>query len=292
VDEGTKLDQSNKGGDRISQRGGGKKKVSKYDEWDEEEKAARAMLLGLGAKGKEGKTKGKAKAKDKEKEKEKEKGKEKRESSGNNKGNSVKGSEKGGSKPSQEIGKNKDKEKPIENGRDHVNGVPKSDIDNVTTEPSDESTKAKHPKGDQSEDPEVQKMLEEEENVEEVQKANEKQTNIDILTGQPHVGDVLLHAVPVIAPYSAMLNYKFKIKITPGHTKRGKAAKAAAEGLFRNGTQREKELMKAVPLEDLARSMVANVKLHATLAARKVAKEKHGKDLDFDIIHEETEGVK
>jgi len=66
VDEGTKLDQSNKGGDRISQRGGGKKKVSKYDEWDEEEKAARAMLLGLGAKGKEGKTKGKAKAKDSE----------------------------------------------------------------------------------------------------------------------------------------------------------------------------------------------------------------------------------
>lgn len=133
-------------------------------------------------------------------------------------------------------------------------------------------------------------MLEEEENAEEAQKNAERLTNLDVLTGQPRAEDILLHAIPVVAPYSSMTNYKFKIKITPGHTKRGKAAKAAAEALFRNNeaTQREKDLIRAVPLEELARSMIANVKLHATLAARKAAREKHGKDLDFDILHEEV----
>lgn len=133
-------------------------------------------------------------------------------------------------------------------------------------------------------------MQEEEDDAEEAQKASERMTNLDTLTGQPRSDDVLLHAIPVVGPYSAMTSYKYKIKITPGHTKRGKAARAAQEALFRNNeaTSREKDLIRAISLEELARSMIANVKLHATIAARKAAREKHGKDLDFDIIHEEN----
>uniref|UniRef100_T1HIM3 NFACT RNA-binding domain-containing protein n=1 Tax=Rhodnius prolixus TaxID=13249 RepID=T1HIM3_RHOPR len=43
---------------------------------------------------------------------------------------------------------------------------------------------------------------------------------IDFLTGQPHPEDEMLFAVPVIAPYSALLSFKYKVKIIPGTSKR------------------------------------------------------------------------
>ncbi len=36
--------------------------------------------------------------------------------------------------------------------------------------------------------------------------------------------DILLYAVPVCGPYTAMSNYKFKVKLTPGSQKKGKGA--------------------------------------------------------------------
>lgn len=36
------------------------------------------------------------------------------------------------------------------------------------------------------------------------------------LTGVPVVEDELLFAVPVVAPYNTLLQYKFKVKLTPG----------------------------------------------------------------------------
>nr|ADB57053.1 MIP15468p [Drosophila melanogaster] len=43
---------------------------------------------------------------------------------------------------------------------------------------------------------------------------------LNSLTGQPHEGDELLFAIPVVAPYQALQNYKFKVKLTPGTGKR------------------------------------------------------------------------
>uniref|UniRef100_A0A6Q2X1I6 Ribosome quality control complex subunit NEMF n=1 Tax=Esox lucius TaxID=8010 RepID=A0A6Q2X1I6_ESOLU len=45
---------------------------------------------------------------------------------------------------------------------------------------------------------------------------------LNSLTGQPHPEDVLLFAVPVCAPYTALTNYKHKVKLTPGTQKKGK----------------------------------------------------------------------
>uniref|UniRef100_A0A8C2T320 Ribosome quality control complex subunit NEMF n=1 Tax=Coturnix japonica TaxID=93934 RepID=A0A8C2T320_COTJA len=45
---------------------------------------------------------------------------------------------------------------------------------------------------------------------------------LDSLTGQPHAEDILLFAVPICAPYTAMTNYKYKVKLTPGTQKKGK----------------------------------------------------------------------
>ena len=48
---------------------------------------------------------------------------------------------------------------------------------------------------------------------------------IDALTGQPKQGDVLLHALPMCAPYSALQGYKYRLKLTPGTQRKGKAGR-------------------------------------------------------------------
>lgn len=85
------------------------------------------------------------------------------------------------------------------------------------------------------------------------------------LSGVPFPDDELLFAVPVVAPYSAVLNYKFKVKLTPGSNKRGKAAKTAVQ-LFlkdKNCSNREKDLLKAVKEENIPRNFPGKVKLSA-----------------------------
>ncbi|XP_075982601.1 nuclear export mediator factor NEMF homolog Clbn isoform X2 [Anticarsia gemmatalis] len=85
------------------------------------------------------------------------------------------------------------------------------------------------------------------------------------LTGCPFTEDELLFAVPVVAPYSALHNYKYKVKLTPGGSKRGKAAKTAVQVFLRDksGSPREKDLLKAVKEENIARNFPGKVKLSA-----------------------------
>lgn len=49
--------------------------------------------------------------------------------------------------------------------------------------------------------------------------------NLDAFTGRPLPGDDILSAIPICAPWSALSSYKYKAKIQPGSTKRGKAVK-------------------------------------------------------------------
>ncbi|XP_045460688.1 nuclear export mediator factor NEMF homolog isoform X1 [Harmonia axyridis] len=88
---------------------------------------------------------------------------------------------------------------------------------------------------------------------------------INALTGIPSTEDELLFAVPVVAPYSTLTNYKFKVKITPGTGKKGKAAKTAVAIFMKDRaiTQREKDLLKAVKDDQLARNFPGKVKLSA-----------------------------
>ncbi|XP_063538930.1 ribosome quality control complex subunit NEMF homolog [Cydia strobilella] len=88
---------------------------------------------------------------------------------------------------------------------------------------------------------------------------------LDQLTGSPLSEDELLFAMPVVAPYSALHNYKFKVKLTPGNSKRGKAAKTAVVVFTRDKTctPRERDLLKAVKEENVARNFPGKVKLSA-----------------------------
>ena len=54
------------------------------------------------------------------------------------------------------------------------------------------------------------------------------------LQGVPRDDDVILHALPVAAPYSVVAGYRYKVKLTPGSQKRGKAARQARASLSQN----------------------------------------------------------
>uniref|UniRef100_A0A0D9Y0F9 CCHC-type domain-containing protein n=1 Tax=Leersia perrieri TaxID=77586 RepID=A0A0D9Y0F9_9ORYZ len=93
----------------------------------------------------------------------------------------------------------------------------------------------------------------------------EKLIDLDYLTGNPLPNDILLYAVPVCAPYNALQAYKYRVKITPGTAKKGKAAKTAMSLFVHtvDATNREKELMKACTDPELVAAIVGNAKITA-----------------------------
>ncbi|UNI24094.1 hypothetical protein JDV02_009870 [Purpureocillium takamizusanense] len=57
----------------------------------------------------------------------------------------------------------------------------------------------------------------------------EKATSLDDLVGTPLAGDEILEAIPVCAPWPALGKCKYKVKMQPGATKKGKAVKEVLE---------------------------------------------------------------
>ena len=53
----------------------------------------------------------------------------------------------------------------------------------------------------------------------------DEMTLLDSIVGTPLPGDELLAAIPVCAPWAALGNYKYRVKLQPGSTKKGKAVK-------------------------------------------------------------------
>lgn len=103
--------------------------------------------------------------------------------------------------------------------------------------------------------------------------AEDGENVLDSLTGLPHPDDVLMFSVPVCAPYMALSNYKYKVKLTPGTQKKGKAARTAVLSFMRgkDASAREKDLFRSVKDTDLSRNMPGKVKVSAPnlLAAKK-----------------------
>ena len=73
----------------------------------------------------------------------------------------------------------------------------------------------------------------------------------------PKSEDFISDAVAVCAPWSALTRYKYKVKLTPGSTKKGKAARAVIGGFLATPVDekgedaakmspREKELLKSL----------------------------------------------
>jgi len=135
------------------------------------------------------------------------------------------------------------------------------DSDVTTTHVESESVKAKGDKvgpSSKGNNPDSDEEKEEE--------AVQVDTNIlNSLTGLPLTEDELLFAIPVCAPYNAILNYKYKVKLMPGNTKKGKAMKTALNMFVheKTTTSREKDLLKIQKDTDLARNVPGKVKVAA-----------------------------
>lgn len=78
-------------------------------------------------------------------------------------------------------------------------------------------------------------------------------------------GDEMLHAVAVCGPYSALSYYLYRLKVIPGSTKRGKAAKMVTQifGHLSADKPVAKSLIKSVPVEEISECLVQEVKVTA-----------------------------
>lgn len=106
------------------------------------------------------------------------------------------------------------------------------------------------------------------------------------LTGKPAAQDLLLHAIPVCAPYSVVSQYKYRVKLTPGSVKRGKASKQSVEMFMHNdggkkkqvdeGTKRDQALIKLVNENEWVQSMIGDVRITSAGASKVTKKQKGG----------------
>lgn len=143
--------------------------------------------------------------------------------------------------------------------------------------PRDVATEARKPERQRVDDEEEAAGEQQEDKEDEADQDNpgaeEAENLLTSLSGQPHPEDVLLFAVPVCAPYTALSNYKHKVKLTPGSQKKGKAARTALLSFIKakDATSREKDLFRSVKDADLSRNMPGKVKVSAPnlLAAKK-----------------------
>lgn len=105
-------------------------------------------------------------------------------------------------------------------------------------------------------------------------KVSDEVDMLDSLTGIPHAEDELLFAVPVIGPYNTMTSYKYKMKVTPGTAKKGKAAKTTLNVFLfdKTGTTREKDLLKSLKDQDVSRNLPGKVKISAPQLQKTKAK--------------------
>jgi len=139
--------------------------------------------------------------------------------------------------------------------------------------PKDRKTKRKEEKE------EIQKILEEENVTDLNEEEKEKLTELDSLTGVPLPDDVLLFAIPVCAPYSVLAKDKFKVKLTPGSGKRGKAGKQALDIFLRlpQATQQEKDMIKAINENEIINQIPGNIKISTPGLMKSVSNKKKKK---------------
>uniref|UniRef100_A0A0K0EMY2 Nuclear export mediator factor NEMF homolog n=1 Tax=Strongyloides stercoralis TaxID=6248 RepID=A0A0K0EMY2_STRER len=137
---------------------------------------------------------------------------------------------------------------------------------------SDEEEEEKNTKGPKVENEEVEDVSDDEDD----EKKDDDLSIINMLVGNPLPEDELLGSLVVVAPYQTLQNYKYRVKLTPGTGKRGKAAKQAVD-LFlkeKNSSAAEKKLIKVLQTnEEVARNIPGKVKVSAPqLFAKKKSK--------------------
>lgn len=87
---------------------------------------------------------------------------------------------------------------------------------------------------------------------------------LDSFTGQPHEDDVFKCALVQCAPYSALTNYKYRVKLLPGTQKKGKATKQIMSLLIADSNSGvEKQFLRSITDNELVAACLAGVKVSA-----------------------------
>ena len=99
------------------------------------------------------------------------------------------------------------------------------------------------------------------------------------LTGKPVNEDLVLFAVPVCAPYQSLSKYSYRVKLTPGNMKRGKASRQCIEMFLRDksrstGSDHSRDLIKKVADNEWVQAICGDVKISAAGASKQLQKSK------------------
>eukprot|EP00668_Euglena_longa_P012176 GGOE01014608.1.p1 GENE.GGOE01014608.1~~GGOE01014608.1.p1 ORF type:complete len:1133 (+),score=385.10 GGOE01014608.1:88-3486(+) len=137
--------------------------------------------------------------------------------------------------------------------------------------PCEEEEEALHAQAQED----VRQLLQEEglRALNEEEKEQMNLNELDALTGCPQEADTLLFAVPMCAPYSALQAYRYKVKVTPGALKKGKAAQAIEKYFMctKDAPEQEKHLMKQIDHMDMVAAVLGNCRVSIPGSSEKSA---------------------
>ena len=107
--------------------------------------------------------------------------------------------------------------------------------------------------------------------------------SLDYLTGIPTNNDLCLYAIPVVAPYITVKNYKLSMKLIPGNhkTKKGKMTKTMLD-IFSKAkflTVQQRQLIKQIDTNQIHQIIPSNSKIAMNLNQNKKKKKKENKHL-------------
>eukprot|EP00535_Pseudo-nitzschia_heimii_P001273 CAMPEP_0197180028 /NCGR_PEP_ID=MMETSP1423-20130617/4791_1 /TAXON_ID=476441 /ORGANISM="Pseudo-nitzschia heimii, Strain UNC1101" /LENGTH=1275 /DNA_ID=CAMNT_0042630047 /DNA_START=123 /DNA_END=3950 /DNA_ORIENTATION=+ len=114
----------------------------------------------------------------------------------------------------------------------------------------------------------------------EVEDTVDDTTELSKLSGKPEREDLILFAVPVCAPYQSLSKYTYRVKLTPGNLKRGKASKQCIavflkdDSKSKTGNDISRDLIKKVADNEWVQAICGDVKISAAGASKAIQKSK------------------
>ena len=110
-----------------------------------------------------------------------------------------------------------------------------------------------------------EKEAEKEAEAETEKTETKRETESDLLlnwTANPTETDRILHAIPVCAPYAALNEYAFHVKMTVGKMKKGAMAKSVVDYWLKSKIPEEqKKSILQIPVEDISAIIMNNAKV-------------------------------
>ena len=90
-------------------------------------------------------------------------------------------------------------------------------------------------------------------------------SELDKLTGLPNRKDTSLFGIPMLAPYSTIQAYKYKVKLTPGTQKRGRVQKTIKDLFMKNAkdSKLETQFIKSISDQEMTMALINGCKVTA-----------------------------